>query len=219
MPFTPRFLLTTLALVALHLVSLQLAMALVGGFSPLELQWELAGPLEVFLWLAIPTALAQAAVLTLPVPSPGEAPTASSLRARAFAGGVAVTLGLALPVFSLADLPQWLGRSLDEEAGKAVFWTLILGTGIVWLALSLLLAHRAKGAPDLVERRVAQATAGTLVGLALAAPWYLVLRRKQQCFCALGTFWALVAGLWSLLLVGGPLLLWLARERRRASVR
>lgn len=219
MPLALRYILTTLALVALHLVSLQLAMALVGGVSPAELQWGLDSPLRIFLWLAVPTALAQAAVLTLPAPIPGAAPEGASLRARAFAGGVAVTLAFALPVFALADLPEWLGTPLDKAAGKAVFWTLVVGLGLAWVVLSLLLAHRAKGAPDLVERRVAQATAGTLVGLALAAPWYLVLRRKQQCFCALGTFWALVAGLWSLLLVGGPLLLWLARERRRASVR
>lgn len=219
MPLALRYLLTAVALAALHLVALQLAMALVGAVSPAELQWGLNGPLQIFLWLAIPAALAQSAVLTLPAPSPGEAPRGSSLRARAFAGGVAVTLAFALPVFALADLPQWLGTPLDKAAGQAVFWILIVGTGLSWIVLSLLLAHRAKGAPDLVERRVSQATAGTLVGLALATPWYLVLRRKQQCFCALGTFWALVAGLWSLLLVGGPLLLWLARERRRAAVR
>ena len=219
MPLALRYLLTAVALAALHVVSLQLAMVLVGGISPLELKWTEAGPIEVFLWLAIPAALAQAAVLTLPAPASGDAPSGASIRARAFAGGVTLTLAFALPVFALADLPQWLGTPLSKGAGQVVFWSLVVGTGISWVALSLLLAHRAKGAPDLIERRVAQATAGTLVGLALATPWYLVLRRKQQCFCALGTFWALVAGLWSLLLVGGPLLLWLARERRRAAVR
>lgn len=216
----PRFLLLLAALMTVHLLGLQLALALVGGIAPANLQWDLQeGPLAAFLWLAVPAALAQSAALTLPIALPDATPSQASLRARAFAAGIALTLALALPAFALADLPYWLGTQLDEATGRQVFWALILGTGLTWVVTSLLLAHRAESAPDLLERRVAQATAGTLVGLALAAPWYLVLRRKQQCFCALGTFWALVAGLWSLLLVGGPMLLWFARERRRAALR
>lgn len=219
MPLAPRFLLTTAALVALHLAGLQLAMAAVAGVSPVELEWTFDGPMRAFLWLAVPAALAQAAVLTLPVAETGAAASPAVLRARAFAGGVALTVALALPVYALADLPYWLGIEIGTEAGNRIFWALVGGTTLTWTALSLLLAHRSRGEPDLVERRVAQATAGTLVGLALATPWYLALRRKQQCFCALGTFWALIAGLWSLVLVGGPFLLWRARERRRAALR
>jgi hypothetical protein len=215
-----RFLPLLASLMALHLLGLQLALALVGGVDPANLQWDLReGPLSAFLWLATPAAVAQAAALTLPLSLPDTARSAASLRARAFAAGIVLTLALALPVFALADLPYWLGTTLDDATGRQVFWALILGTGLTWIVSSLLLAHRATGEPDILERRVAQATAGTLVGLALATPWYLVLRRKQQCFCALGTFWALVAGLWSLVLVGGPTLLWLARERRRAALR
>lgn len=215
-----RFLLLAPALTALHLLGLQLSLAAVGGTSPLELDWNPGGLLGTFLWLALPVALAQAAALTLPAPSATGQSGAGSLHARAAAGAAAVTLALALPVYALSDLPFWLDVKVGPEEGRIVFWGLMASTALTWVALTLLLAHRSKGAPDIVERRVAQATAGTLVGLALATPWYLVLRRKQQCFCALGTFWALVAGLWSLVLVGGPMLLLLARERRtRAGVR
>ncbi len=219
MPLALRFVLVAGGLSALHLLGLQLALALVGGVSPLEIQWTMDGPLRIFVWLALPVALAQAAALTLPAPNLGNTGPGGSLKARALAAGAAVTLALALPVFALADLPYWLGVAMDADTGRRIFWTLILATGSGWITLGLALSHRSAGQPDLLERRVAQATAGTLVGLALATPWYLVLRRKQQCFCALGTFWALVAGIWSLVLVGGPFLLWRARERRRAALR
>jgi hypothetical protein len=71
-----------------------------------------------------------------------------------------------------------------------------------------------------VERFVGKNIAGSAVGLALCLPWYFVLRRKHSCYCGLGSFLALVLGLWSLLVVGGPLLFVLARDRRiRASLR
>lgn len=215
-----RFPLVALGLAALHLIGLQLSLAAVGGISPSELQWDTEGPLSAFLWLALPIALAQSAALTLPALSATGEPGRGSLQARAAAGAAAITLAIALPAYALADLPYWLDIALGERQGKSVFWGLVTGTALTWVALTLLLAHRARGAPDLIERSVAQATAGTFVGLALATPWYLVLRRKQQCFCALGTFWALVVGIWSLVMVGGPMLLLLARERRtRAALR
>lgn len=215
-----RLVLTALALTALHLLGLQLSLATISGTSPLELQWSGEGPVRIFLWLALPTALAQAAALTLPAPVVVAEGTGAGLGARAATGAIALTLALALPVFALSDLPYWLDAEVGPLLGKAIFWGLVGGLGVTWLTLTLLLAHRSKAEPDLIERRVALATSGTLVGLALATPWYLVLRRKQQCFCALGTFWALLVGLWSLILVGGPMLLWLARERRtRAALR
>lgn len=215
-----RFPLLALALTALHLVGLQLSFSAVGAVSPLALDWGPNGTVALFCWFAIPAALTQAAVLTLPAPAAGEATGRAGLAARATLGALVLTLALALPVSALLDLPEWLEVRLSPEAGRVVLWSLILGTALTWVALSLLLTHRAKGEPDLLERRVTQATAGTLVGLALATPWYLVLRRKSQCYCALGTFWALLVGLWSLLLVGGPLLLLMARERRtRAALR
>ena len=214
-----RFPLLAVALTIVHLVGLQLSLAAVAGASPLDLEWSDSGPISVFLWLAVPTALAQSAALVLPAPALAGSLASASLRARAAVGAVVLTLAIALPVFALADLPYWLGHAADPEAGGVILNGLVAGVALTWVGLSLLLAHRSKGQPDLVERRVAQATAGTLVGLALAAPWYLVLRRKQQCHCALGTFWALLAGLWSLVLVGGPMLLWLARARRRAALR
>jgi len=215
-----RFLAVSAALAGLHLVGLQLSLAAVGSASPLELQWTLDGPLGVFLWLAIPTSIAQSAVLALPAPGADARTVGAGLRARATLGALALALAVTLPALALADLPFWLDVQVGAAAGKAVLWGLVTGTALTWVGLSLLLTHRSASEPDLIERRVAQATAGTLVGLALATPWYLVLRRKQQCFCALGTFWALIVGLWSLTLVGGPLLLLLARERRtRAALR
>lgn len=215
-----RFFLLAAALTGIHLLGLQLSLALVGATPPTNLEWSDEGPIRLFLWLAIPTALAQAAALAVPAPTNSGHLAAAGLAGRAATAAVALTVALALPVVALMDLPQWLDAEIGPELGRMIFHGLIIGLAATWIGLSLLLLYRTKEQPDLLERRVAQATAGTLVGLALATPWYLVLRRKQQCVCALGTFWALLAGLWSLVLVGGPMLLLLARERRtRAALR
>lgn len=97
----------------------------------------------------------------------------------------------------------------------------VLGVWMLsWLIWIPVLLHRARGQADAVEKFVGKSVAGSAVGLALCLPWYYVLRKKQSCYCSLGGFWALVLGLWSLLIVGGPLLFILARDRRlRAGVR
>ena len=205
--------LTCLHLAALHLVGIVVLQSFTMGALQNRDLWS------IWIWIAIPVAVAQAAALALPAPNADFTASPGSLRARAFVAGAALTLALALPIYALADLPTWFDLKLTSDVTNAVWTTLTLALPVTWVVLSLLLAHRTKGEPDLLERRTAQATAGTLVGLALCTPWYLVLRRKQQCVCALGTFWALIVGLWSLLLVGGPLLLWLARVRQRAAVR
>jgi hypothetical protein len=47
-----------------------------------------------------------------------------------------------------------------------------------------------------------------------------VVRERQTCVCATGTFLGLIFGLIGLVLVGGPLLLVFARDRRiRAALR
>jgi hypothetical protein len=91
---------------------------------------------------------------------------------------------------------------------------------ISWLVWIPLLLRRSKGEPDAVERAVAKALRGTAVGWALTLPWHFVVRERQTCLCAAGTFLGLVFGMIALVLVGGPLLLVFARDRRiRAALR
>jgi hypothetical protein len=174
-------------------------------------------------WILLLWALAllQACLLTLPLPvstAPGEkVPLGPRVIAAAFLGG----LFIAIPLFASIDL-YYLSAKADPKGFDAEPYAIgVLAVWLVsWLIWTPILLHRSRGQADAVERFVGKNIAGSAVGLALCLPWYFVLRRKQSCFCSLGTFWALVLGLWSLLVIGGPLLFVLARDRRlRAGVR
>ncbi len=180
--------------------------------QPKDLIWPLA------VWLL---AFTQSLLVMVPAPASSGGSSAEALLPRvvgaAFLGG----LLFALPAFALIDLAYFL-PSVDPKkfdpsaclAGSLGLWAV---SWAVWIPVLL---HRCSKEADALERFVARTVKGSVVGLALCLPWYFVLRRKQACHCALGTFIALAAGLWSLLLVGGPLMLFLARERRlRASLR
>jgi hypothetical protein len=147
----------------------------------------------------------------------GKTPLGPRVIAAAFLGG----LFIAIPFLASVDL-YYLSSQADPKGfdsapyliGALAVWVLS------WLIWTPILLHRSRGQADAVERFVGKNIAGSAVGLALCLPWYFVLRRKQSCFCSLGTFWALALGLWSLLVIGGPLLFVLARDRRiRAGVR
>jgi len=176
------------------------------------LLWPLA------VWLL---AFIQSLLVSVPLPVTPAPASASALLPRvagaAFLGG----LLLALPVFALIDVALFL-PSVDPK--KFDFLSCIVGAfgvwAVSWAVWIPVLLHRCSKEADALERFVARSVKGSAIGLALCLPWYLVLRRKQACHCALGTFFGLAAGLWSLLVVGGPLLLFLSRERRlRATLR
>ncbi len=164
-------------------------------------------------------ALLQACLLLLPMPvapsTGGKAPLGPRIIAAAFLGG----LFIAIPLFASID---FLSAKADPKGFNPVPYVIgVLAVWVLsWLIWTPILLHRSRGQADAVERFVGKNIAGSAVGLALCLPWYFVLRRKQSCICSLGTFWALVLGLWSLLVIGGPLLFVLARDRRiRAGVR
>lgn len=176
-----------------------------------------------WLWILLLWALAlmQACLLTLPLPvvpaAGGKVPLGPRVLAAAFLGG----LFIAIPLFASIDL-YYLSAKADPKGFDPEPYALgvLAAWGVSWLIWTPILLHRSRREADAVERFVGRNIAGSAVGLALTLPWYFVLRRKQSCFCSLGTFWALVMGLWSLLVVGGPLLFVLARDRRlRAGVR
>ena len=166
-------------------------------------------------------ALLQSCLLLLPLPvapsTGGKTPLGPRVLAAAFLGG----LFLAVPLLASVDL-YYLSAAADPKGFDSRPY--IIGALAVWVVSWLIwipiLLHRSRGQADAVERFVGKNIAGSAVGMALCLPWYFVLRRKQSCFCGLGTFWALVLGLWSLLVIGGPLLFVLAKDRRlRAGVR
>ena len=166
-------------------------------------------------------ALLQACLLLLPLPVASSAGAKTPLGPRVIAASFLGGLFLAVPLLASVDL-YYLSAAADPKGFDSRPYTIgALAVWVVsWLIWIPILLHRSRGQADAVERFVGKNIAGSAVGMALCLPWYFVLRRKQSCFCGLGTFWALVLGLWSLLVIGGPLLFVLARDRRiRAGVR
>lgn len=139
----------------------------------------------------------------------------AALWPRVLAAALGTAFLVALPLLALIDVYYFLPGADPKsfESGRFILGALAAWF-VSWLVWIPILLRRARAGGSELEASVLRTSKATLVGLALCLPWYLVLRRKQACACSLGSFVALLLGLWSLLLVGGPLLLVLARDRR-----
>lgn len=180
-------------------------------------------PPVVWFLVILAVSFLQACLVFLPLPlAPAAAPVGGRLRPRIFFAALLIPLPFVLAGFCLSDALYFLPGPAKDAEGAAMISVCgcLVAWFVSWLVWIPLLLRRAKGEPDAVERAVAKALRGTAVGWALTLPWYLVVRERQTCLCALGTFLGLVFGMIALVLVGGPLLLVFARDRRiRAALR
>jgi hypothetical protein len=180
-------------------------------------------PPMVWLIVILAVSFLQACLVFLPLPlAPAAAQVGGRLRPRIFAAALLIPLPFVLAGLWLSDALYFLPgpkESVEEIAMMSTVGCLV-AWGVSWLVWIPLLLRRSKGQPDAVERAVAKALRGTAVGWALTLPWHFVVREKHRCFCVTGTFNGLIFGLIGLVLVGGPLLLVFARDRRiRAALR
>ncbi len=100
----------------------------------------------------------------------------------------------------------------EDGVGDTAAW--IVGTGyltalVVWIGggfVWFLLLSRAGSMrnPAGLDRFVRWLFAGTCVELVLGVAFYLSVRRKTDCYCAMASFWNLVFGLSTLLWMCGP---------------
>jgi hypothetical protein len=180
-------------------------------------------PPIVWFIVILAVAFLQACLVFLPLPlAPAAAQVGGRLRPRIFFAALLIPLPFVLAGFWLSDALYFLPgpkESVEEIAMMSTVGCLV-AWGVSWIVWIPLLLRRSKGEPDAVERAVAKALRGTAVGWALTLPWHFVVRERQRCVCATGTFLGLIFGLIGLVLVGGPLLLVFARDRRiRAAFR
>ncbi len=166
----------------------------------------------IVLWVV---SIAQAAVLCVPAPTVSAQGGGGRIWPRVLSAAFMVGVAFAVPVMSLMD--AFVSKGDAYEVG------IYAGLGVwilSWLIWTPVILHRSHSEADWIERLVSKSVKGTSVGLVLSVPWFFVLRRKESCYCGFSTYWALIVGLWSLLVLGGPLLLFLSRERRlRATLR
>lgn len=159
-------------------------------------------------------AFLQASLFLVPViPVVSLSTQKNALWPRVVGAAFLCSLVLAIPLFASIDILQY--TMYDAGSTTSILLRAVAGVWIIsWLIWSFLIWRAAKHNASVIERRALYGSRGSLIGLALCLPWYLVLRKKESCECSLGTYCALVAGLMSLLFVGGPLLFILARDRK-----
>ena len=173
-----------------------ITLALVAGASLAVLQ-------TLFLW---------------PVRKPGLKRTSRSvwitLALVAFAG-VALLVGLiaagievALTLFNAPELLEW----------EVVFWGLVVMQGAGWVtATPLLVAFaRRERHEGTLARWSAMLFSGTIVEVVAIVPLDVMVRRKNDCYCAAGTFWALaICGGVGLFALGPAIYLPILMKRRK----
>ena len=171
------------------------------------------GHLKVYI-IGFGFAFLQASLFLVPViPAVSLSTQKNALWPRVVGAAFLCSLVLAVPLFASIDILQY--TMYDAGSATKILIRAVAGVWIIsWLIWSFLIWRAAKHNSSVIERRALYGSRGSLIGLALCLPWYLVLRKKESCHCSLGTFYALVAGLMSILFVGGPLLFILARDRK-----
>ena len=171
------------------------------------------GHLKVYI-IGFGFAFLQASLFLVPViPAVSLSTQKNALWPRVVGAAFLCSLVLAVPLFASIDILQY--TMYDAGSATKILIRAVAGVWIIsWLIWSFLIWRAAKHNSSVIERRAYYGSRGSLIGLALCLPWYLVLRKKESCHCSLGTFYALVAGLMSILFVGGPLLFILARDRK-----
>ena len=191
---------------------------LMGNFpSRGDIKWafDLSNTLSLILaTISFGFAFLQASLFLVPViPTVSLSTQKNALWPRVVGAAFLCSLVLAIPLFASIDILQY--TMYDASSTTKILIRAVAGVWIIsWLIWSFLIWRAAKHNSSVIERRALYGSRGSLIGLALCLPWYLVLRKKESCECSLGTFCALVAGLMSLLFVGGPLLFILARDRK-----
>ena len=191
---------------------------LMGHFPRMgDIKWafDLSNTLSLILaTISFGFAFLQASLFLVPViPAVSFSTQKNALWPRVVGAAFLCSLVLAIPLFASIDILQYTMH--DASSTTKILIRAVAGVWIIsWLIWSFLIWRAAKHNSSVIERRALYGSQGSLIGLVLCLPWYLVLRKKESCHCSLGTFCALVAGLMSLLFVGGPLLFILARDRK-----
>jgi len=165
-------------------------------------------------------------LLVLPVRKPVVAPQRSaSLWGSIAVAGLAIAAvwtGGVLAVVSLVYLARtgdatWLGSVEDSIGGGD--WVLFMPLLIGWaVATPLLAAFCRRGRRETALARIStRILQGTAIEVVAVIPLAVMVRRRTDCFCDTGTFWALTLCGTVGVVLGGPAVLYtiLSKRRRR----
>jgi hypothetical protein len=174
-------------------------------------------------------ALVSAAPAMLVAPALGTWEPGTPGRSLRWSIGGAALIGGMCAVGILATL--WDVVGLVRMAAGAEFDGYTGGGGLIMNPLLLVPAWLAAGGiwawalaragqsrtPDRLDRFVRWLFAGTCLELAIAAPTYALAMRRDACYCAFGSWWAIVAGTTALLVLCGPMVILMATRQARMA--
>ena len=139
--------------------------------------------------------------------------------------GVAALLGTSLGVtllfgfYTIIELQEQHWSADLNHIFAVVFWGWIalsyIGGGLLMYAFCIRRLKRGERHEDILGRIAATLFIGTLVEVAAIMPIDIMFRRKQDCYCFAGTFWAYILLLAAGLVTLGPAVLLPVLTRRR----
>lgn len=199
-----------------------------------SLRWEVLDDLWmdagfwVFITILLGSMMLLQTILIWPVRRPVAAahrgwPLRFSIAVAGFAGAtlalaIAATVVGLLTVFD-EELVEWLFQDAWDFFGA--LFILLLGA---WVPMTILLWRftrrrlQAGQTPESVLARIsARLLMGSMVEAAAVIPFDIMVRRKTDCYCAMGTFWALTLCIGVGVFAAGPAIFLIVLSRRRQS--
>jgi hypothetical protein len=121
-------------------------------------------------------------------------------------------------VLAVLDIP-WLAGGYDWSDDDPDMWRWMLGSGVIgWLVATPLLVRFARGGrrEDRLQKIASRLFLGTVIEVVAIVPLDVMVRRKTDCYCGRGTFWAfLLCGTAGFAALGPAVLLPLIARRRK----
>ncbi len=182
------------------------------GYLDIEKSWGVASFGMAVLFVALHV------LFLWPIRKPGSAGTPRSLWMSLTVAGLLIGVLVAGAAIAAAHTMYTL---TDESIpSDNVVWWGTLGVGLAgwFVATPLLIAFTKRGRPEsVVQRLAARLFVGTIIEAAAIIPLDALVRRKEDCVCATGTYLALtLCGGVGLFVLGPAVLLpILARRRKR----
>jgi|GEM_PF-1981483 len=188
--------------------------------------WQ-KGEFRLLPWLAYMAILTGGTMMSLPLVGlrhRGRLPLRWSIVSGGLLGGL---LGVGV-IFTLMDLVRLAGwppplgwdKVFLDSGNSATVTALICWVISGWMWARALARAGRTGQPDVIARFVKRLFSGTVVELAIAAPTYALAIRRSNCYCAWGSWFAIIVGVAILTILCGPavVLLW-TREARLQWIR
>jgi hypothetical protein len=179
--------------------------------------WLLDGKLELrdmAFWVVPLIILQTLFLLGAPHLRPGTTHGGRPMIVSLIVGALFATLLSAGIIASVGSLLGFSSKNLPDKVGPVLI-VILLASWLAWLWIFLFFL--VDEWTDRYRKLYRLLLAGTVLELAITIPIDASVRRRTQCYCNEGTFWALCIGIVSMLWILGPgvVLLFLARRMQR----